>query len=153
MLHPMTQPTVGQRVLRRGNSAYTDSLFREYPTDPMTDLPYPLLLPDDNGRHAARVDYHHLFHPRARCWNQVQRDRPTEHFEFVLAKMCRDGSTKYHQKYDGPGLPVTVQDKFAVVVLACAGVVPRKAMQLVGDDFTLATPTADQYEVIRQYSL
>lgn len=123
--------------------------FRYYPTDPLTGIPYPILPidPPTEGL-PRRFDYHHQFHPRAVL---VESGDIAD----SALRVCRGQDIprwlhdRYHARYDGPHFPRGISDRFATIVLACAGVVPRQAMYLGQDNNVLVTPSVAQYERIR----
>lgn len=94
-----------------------------------TGLPLPILPTEPDSR--ARLlfeDYHHHFHPR--------RDPSLSHIDGHAVRYSRGQiiprylHDRYHQIFTGPPLPQTQDEKFRVAVLACAGVVPRVALDL-----------------------
>jgi hypothetical protein len=89
------------------------------------------------------VNYHHHFHPEVSeelGWNEETRKKlPADTMPRIqgLAVRYSRGQlvpswlhVRYHKIFEGPELPQTQQEKFTTVVLACAGVVPREAIDL-----------------------
>jgi hypothetical protein len=107
------------------------------PTCESTGLPLPVaineLLP---GAHLLFWDYHHHFHPR--------KDAALRDISGLAVRVSRGQflprylHNRYHATFSGPELPLTDSDKFKTTILACAGVVPRQALQIYNNS---------QYEV------
>lgn len=122
----------------------------ETPVDEVTGLPLPILA---LRRHYlfSDIDYHHTFHPK----NTIELGRITLEEEglyddpvfkqFVHGLRLEGKSVRYsrgqvlpvwihrrvHEVFYGPRLPATRQEKFATVVLALSGVVPRQAIHML----------------------
>jgi hypothetical protein len=119
------------------------------PIDELTGLPLPILMQSHDfrpikGREApATPNYHHHFHPRNSIelgldgeeGKKLAYDDPLR-LEGLAVRYSRGQYTpkwlhnRYHKIFLGPELPDNSHDKFTAVVLACAGVVPRRAIDL-----------------------
>lgn len=96
---------------------------------PLPLLPLPtevLALPGD------AVDWHHHMHPR--------RDPLLTEAGGIAIRTVRlqkaskyENHNEYHQHYCGPPLPEKDDEKFAMIVLARAGYIPRHAIKTRGD--------------------
>lgn len=117
------------------------------PSDSLTGLPYPILTTQTAARYLpADENYHHHFYPRrspeleglsglTREQLQQPEHLPLEVLAGYALRMCRGQllpkpiHNRTHQRFGlGPTLPETVDEKFKTVVLACAGVVSRHAI-------------------------
>lgn len=111
------------------------------PTDPLTGLPYPVLMKSADF-YLRRADYHHMLHPEKspelgydEDGQKLTKEDPLR-VEGAAARYCmgeylpRWLHDRYHDIFFGPKLPDNTHDKFVTAVLACAGVVPRKAIYL-----------------------
>ncbi len=102
------------------------------PTDELTGLPLPILIidPPEKSANTSFVDYHHHYHPA--------RDLETAGDAELALRRSRGQHLPrwlhehYHTYFAGPEFPESRQDVFSRVVLACAGVVPRKAIDFSG---------------------
>lgn len=115
------------------------------PTDHLTGLPFPILMKGSDfiGR---KSNYHHHLHPEKdeelgyrADKSKVSREQLSGLACFAL-RYCRGQRvpkwlhSRYHSNYYGPPLPTTTKGKFTMVTLACAGVVPRQAIDLYDID-------------------
>jgi hypothetical protein len=99
------------------------------PTDSTTGLPIPILVIDPLFRNTntRMVDYHHLFHPKVDYLRATDADIALRRsYGQDLPRWLHEHN---HGFFAGPALPESRADKFATVVLACAGVVPRQAIE------------------------
>lgn len=107
------------------------------PEDPLTGLPLPVLLVDPPSLNANTtfVDYHHLQHPaKVLLGGDDASIALRRSYGQDLPRWLHE---HYHQFFGGPVIPETRPEKFTRVVLACAGVVPRAAIE-----FTKSGPFA-----------
>lgn len=108
------------------------------PTDTLTGIPLPILpqewLPINDP---ARANQHHSWHPStapelltpaglALRHSRVQLVRATDHNMGDKTK----GKLTYHDFYVGPKLPIEEAEIFRMCVLACAGYIPDRAIDL-----------------------
>jgi hypothetical protein len=122
----------------------------ETPIDEATRLPIPILPVDPMfpNTNANFIDYHHLFHPESDLIHGDDSDIALRRsFGQDLPRWLHE---HYHRFFSGPPMPVARSEKFVTIVLACAGVLPRQAIE-----FTKSGPvhrtglTNDQYENVR----
>jgi hypothetical protein len=73
-------------------------------------------------------DYHHHFHP------ERSPELVTEEGRALRVSrgqwLPKELHNRYHKLFDGPPLPVDIDEVFRLTVLSCAGVVPREALDL-----------------------
>ncbi len=113
------------------------------PIDPVTNLlPLPVLARSADF-FKNKVNSHHPFHPR-RSWQLSGDVSPSAPFEQLGIKEAAGLAVRYsrtqslpiflhdryHKIFYGPPLPEDIKSQFTTVVLACAGVVPRQAIDL-----------------------
>lgn len=106
----------------------------ETPVDEETGLPLPILVvdPPNNRANTWFVDYHHHFHARARY---VEDGNDA----LMAVRMSRGQDLPrwlhehYHGYFAGPKPPASREAAFRTCVLACAGVVPRQALDFGGN--------------------
>ena len=118
------------------------------PLDELTGLPLPIMGVDSppEGSNTSFSDYHHHYHPERDLMNAddallaLRRSRGQ-----YLPRWLHE---HYHKFFAGPELPETREQTFAAVVLACAGVVPRKAI----DFSSLDGPRIVEMDDNHQYS-
>lgn len=102
------------------------------PIDIQTGLPLPILPAELSKEGSFSLldgdDYHHHFHPRRSddLLNNGGRAVRVSRGQYVNKNL----HWRYHLMFDGPELPTTIEDKFRTTVLACAGIVPPKAIDL-----------------------
>jgi hypothetical protein len=137
------------------------------PLDELTQLPLPVLVSgsdyyQDNGSQRSS-NYHHHFHPQKSIelgytaeGVRLPRNNPGRIEGFAL-RYSRGQDLpiwlhdRYHKIFLGPQLPQTTEEKFTAVVLACAGVVPREALDLYTPDaYRKSTLDNKQHEFIRR---
>ena len=102
------------------------------PIDIQTGLPLPIL-PAELSKESsfsflAEKNFHHHFHPR-RSEHLMNDDGRAVRFsrgQYVQKELHK----RYHDIFIGPELPHTLDDKFKMSVLACAGIVPPQAIDL-----------------------
>jgi hypothetical protein len=116
------------------------------PTDELTGLPLPVLVNGADytlpGSLPRRTNYHHHFHPQKsrelgfdEAGNRLPKTDP-QRVEGLALRFSRGQQLpvwlhdRYHDIFQGPQLPEASRDKFTRVILACAGVVPVKALDL-----------------------
>lgn len=118
------------------------------PTDEQTGLPLPTIVVDPPSPNANTdfVDYHHHFHPRVAyegvddaTW-AVRTSRGQD-----LPRWLHE---HYHRYFAGPQKPESREQAFIACVMACAGVVPRQAIDFSGDGPKIVEASNAQYEVL-----
>lgn len=95
----------------------------------VTRLPLPILPtePDTRARFLFE-DFHHHFHPRL---SPELSDLAGRALRYSRGQdIVRELHNRYHALFLGPQLPTNEEDKFRLTVLACAGVMPREAIDL-----------------------
>jgi hypothetical protein len=116
----------------RSTSRDPNSMGLATPIDEITGLPLPILIIDteETSANTSFSDYHHHYHP--------ERDLVSADDAMVALRRSRGQylprwlHEHYHKYFAGPEFPETRQEIFAVVVLACAGITPRKAIDFSG---------------------
>lgn len=123
------------------NQAVTLSGLETTPRDEITGLPLPVVA-KSRDYYFRRGDYHHHFHPKRSTelgYNENGQKLPIEdpnRLEGVAVRQSRGQylpmwlHTRYHDIFYGPSLPATSKERFTAVILTCAGVVPRQAIDL-----------------------
>ncbi len=101
----------------------------ETPTCEITGLPLPIRMTEHpQGAQFSFSDYHHHFHPdRSPLLSGVSGRALRYSRGQDIPRMFHN---RYHRIFDGPKLPKTNTERFRLSVLACAGVVPRQALDL-----------------------
>ena len=119
------------------------------PKDELTGLPLPVLSKrsdlyfQKNGEAIRRdSNFHHHFHPinapelgYDEFGNKLEFGEPGR-MDGLALRYSRGQELpvwlhdRYHNIFNGPQMPVDEKSKFTLVVLACAGVVPREAINL-----------------------
>ena len=124
------------------------------PVDEITGLPLPIK-PKANPRGARLLgyNYHHHFHPESalKLPEPIDIAAPRYHvIRYVRGqRVSKYLHSRYHSLFDGPPLPQTSEEEFRLAVLACAGVVPRQAIDLVSDNnFRVVELNNHQFERI-----
>lgn len=137
------------------------------PLDSLTGLPLPLMMSwADFYLEKVRVrpnDYHHGFHPKKSLGlgygegGDRLRRGSIGRLSGDAVRFSRGQNVpswihaRYHDIFYGPELPISERDKFAAVVLACAGVVPRQAIDLyTPGEFRLQSLNDKQHDFIRR---
>jgi hypothetical protein len=116
------------------------------PTCEISGLPLPILPTEPDARALLLYeDYHHHFHP----YNSPE----LKHLAGKAVRYSRGQEiprylhNRYHQLFEGPPLPTASEEKFRLTVLACAGVVPRQAIDLSREgDYRIVTLDDEQFE-------
>lgn len=103
------------------------------PVDELTGLPLPIVITAAPHKNANTrfSDYHHHFHP----------ERDLIHADDASLALRRSRGQylprwlheHYHHYFAGPEIPNSRKETFAAVVLACAGVVPKRAIDFSGN--------------------
>ena len=132
------------------------------PTDELTRLPLPVLMTGTDFSF-KEPNYHHHFHPSKSAelgFNERGKKLPTQHPDYLEGRALRYSRgqhipkwlhNRYHDIFYGPELPQGAQAKFTAVVLACAGVVPREAIDLYAPgEFNVVSLDDKQHEFIRR---
>lgn len=99
------------------------------PVDELTGLPLPILpIEPQHGALFVRYNYHHHFHPRR---SEALQDEGGLAMRYSRGQMLpRSLHRRYHDVFAGPSLAATEEEKFKACVLACAGHIPRRAIDL-----------------------
>jgi hypothetical protein len=83
---------------------------------------------ENHGTGDVFHDYHHHFHPRRHDLLQDVGGRAVRFSRGqFLPRYLHDN---YHAIFDGPQLPGSSAEKYRACVLACAGIVPRQALDV-----------------------
>lgn len=99
------------------------------PSCELTDLPLPVRNTEPSkGAQFLFNDYHHHFHPKLDPSLQEMSGKAVRYSRGQF--LPRQLHTYYHEMFSGPALPTNSQDKFRASILACAGVVPREAIDV-----------------------
>jgi hypothetical protein len=116
------------------------------PTCEISGLPLPILPTEPDARALSLYeDYHHHFHPRKSPELKGIDGKALRYSRGQL--IARYLHTRYHQLFEGPSLPATREEKFRSTVLACAGVVPRQAIDLSREgEYRIVTLSNRQFE-------
>lgn len=120
------------------------------PLDEQTGLTVPILPiePPGPNSNVDFVDYHHLFHPEADLLQGDDADIALRRsFGQDLPRWLHE---HYHNYFAGPELSSNRSQKFTTIVLACAGIVPRQAIEFTKDGpVHRKTLTDSQYTRVR----
>lgn len=116
------------------------------PLDELTRLPLPLLISGtdyySNQGIQRASNYHHHFHPEKSTelgydslGNRLPKGNSSRTAGLALRFSRGQDSPiwlhdRYHEIFEGPPLPQDSNAKFTAVVLSCAGVIPREAIDL-----------------------
>lgn len=132
------------------------------PVDELTRLPLPVLMSGTDFSF-KEANYHHHFHPSSSSelgYDERGKKLPTQHPEYLGGRALRYSRgqhvpkwlhNRYHDIFYGPPLPQNIEAKFTTVVLACAGVVPREAIDLYAPgDYRQVTLDNRQHDFIRR---
>ncbi len=126
-------------------------------------LPLPVLM-NSTDFNFIGGNYHHNFHPQKSpelgydplTGNRFKSD-DDRLLEGLAVRFSRGQHmpvwlhNRYHDTFAGPPLPQTTKDKFTSVVLACAGVVPRQAINLYKPgEYEIVELTDRQHDFIAQ---
>lgn len=143
-LLPVTYPEIYQTVttlerqaegfFMRSSSRDPCSIGLATPKDELTGLPLPIVIsePKFKSANTSFSDYHHHFHPARDLLNGDDADMALRRSRGQ--NLPRWLHEHYHKYFAGPEFPETRQEIFATVVLACAGVVPRQAIDFTGSN-------------------
>lgn len=101
------------------------------PTCEATGLPLPILPVDPEQRDLSLpTDFHHHFHPQ-RSVELSRKSLGGRALRYSRGQTIeRYLHDRYHDFFSGPELPQNPNEHFRLSVLACAGVVPRQAIDL-----------------------
>src|SRR3990167_3469932 len=142
------------------------------PTDKLTGLPLPIFV-TRRKFYSHSVNYHHHFHPKRSSalgvfeevehLDEDQYQHPQTQ-EMYIDPLKLEGKAvrfsrgqlvpvflhdRYHDIFYGPPLPQDRKSKFTVTVLACAGVMPRKAIDLsIPEEYSEKGLNDDQHRFI-----
>lgn len=107
------------------------------PTDELTGLPLPVLPPSEvppiNDKEFA--NWHHHYHPESSKLLKGVSGLAVRHVRLQLLPIVTHHNL-YHSIFEGPPLPKSNEERFGQVVLACAGYIPPRAIDLYKDDPT-----------------
>lgn len=105
----------------------SESKGYETPVDEETGLPIPILPTQALSSSGNMfVDFHHNFHPAEVLLSGDDAARALRHSRGQdLPRWLHE---HYHNYFAGPRLPASREEMFRTCVLACAGVVPRQAI-------------------------
>lgn len=129
------------------------------PTDELTGLPLPVLaksadffIRKGENLFPRQKNFHHGFHPersQALGYDELGVLLPAGHADRISGRALRYSRgqilpiwlhNRYHDIFLGPELPEDTRSRFTRVVLACAGVVPRQAIDLYTPGEYIKTP-------------
>lgn len=99
------------------------------PTCEVTGLPLPIRPSEPpKGARFGFHDYHHHFHPEKKLTNDNLSSLALRYSRGQ--DVPRSLHDRYHDIFDGPPIPKSESDRFTLTILACAGVIPRVAIDL-----------------------
>jgi hypothetical protein len=123
------------------------------PTDELTGLPYPIFFGPEHL--ALEKDFHHGWHSAVQVkqtYIPIVANALRSSRGYKVPKKFHEGASSlgYHSRLKGSvELPVSTSDVFEKVVLGCARVVPRQAIDLrVQGELKLATLEDDQHKFL-----
>jgi hypothetical protein len=119
--------------MKRYNKAvFKTGLYQLDSNDPITGLPYPIApTPAPSGVYDLWEDDHHAFYWNRAPQLQGQDGKAVRHSR--IQRTPRWAHNRYHQTFEnGIELPQNEHEKFCIGVLACSGLVPRRAIDLSG---------------------
>jgi hypothetical protein len=103
------------------------------PIDELTGMPLPVLPPTnilDGGD--AENNWHHHYHPANDKRLTSTNGLALRHVRLQLLPVTSHNS--YHSIFEGPQLPRTNQERFGQIILASAGYIPAKAINVLSND-------------------
>lgn len=108
------------------------------PRDPEFGLPLPIA-PSEDGplpHEALEANWHHHWHPESHPVLQNLGGLALRHSRVQLVDPAYHnmGTRAYHRYYAGPVIPESPEEQFREVVLACAGLIPAKGLDMSGDE-------------------
>lgn len=100
------------------------------PIDQSTGIPLPLVpIQNSFDPRSPEVNWHHHFHPRRSPLLSHELPGGVALRTARLQRAFKHGNHKeYHQFFQGPPLPESVEDRFRTIVLAHAGYIPSHAI-------------------------
>lgn len=100
------------------------------PTCDVTNLPLPIAKTEPTKEaQFSFYDYHHHFHPKR---HELLSDVAGLAVRYSRGQFLpRAIHDRYHDIFAGPALPESTSEQYRLCVLACAGVVPRQAIELL----------------------
>lgn len=106
------------------------------PTDELTGMPLPVLHSETIPRIYTGEEYnwHHHYHPSIDKSLKGVKGLAVRHVRLQLLPV--EKHNHYHHIFEGPNLPRSNQERFGHIVLACAGYIPSKAIDVYKDDPT-----------------
>lgn len=127
---------------------------RVTPTDAITGLPLPIACvgykefdPEDT----AVVSDHHGYHPRSAPLFRTQAGKALRSSwkQAVPYELHNMGKQGYHSFLDGPVLPTDEDDIYSRVVMACAGYIPSRVIDLSSGQPIERGMTEEEWEFFR----
>ena len=106
--------------------------LRPTPTCEVTNLPLSIRVHEPPGAHFLSSDFHHHFHPR-----RALAEGSASGKALVLSRvqlLPRSIHEQYHRLFQGPEVSTETHERFRLCVLACAGVIPRQAIDVTQPD-------------------
>lgn len=123
------------------------------PTDPEFGLP--LLIAPNLDKTPDRENWHHDFHPS----NDPRLAHSIQNLGGWALRNCRlqlvdedyhnFGPAAYHEHYLGPPIPDDEREQFRLVVLACAGLIPRQGMDFSSGNPQIVDLNDEQLKALR----
>lgn len=110
------------------------------PTDPLTRMPLPVLPPPGIRELRRRgktqeANWHHHYHPSNSKLLTSAAGLAVRHVRLQLLPLETHHNV-YHAIFEGPKLPVTNEQRFGQIILACANYIPPLAIDVHKDDPT-----------------
>lgn len=127
------------------------------PLDEVSGMPLPILPQEFLSVHNPDIaNWHHPWHAESAPQLQGLGGKALRHSRVQLVRATdhnmgdkRRGKLTYHDFYIGPPLPDDDGDKFDLCVIAAAGYVPEKAIDLRGDEPTIKRMNKSELELLR----
>lgn len=126
------------------------------PVDELTGMPLSVAPPlFDLSRHNPDIaNWHHLYHPSTAPELQTLGGTALRNSRVQLlpVKQHNTGKNNYHTYYTGPPLPAASDEEtqFRLCVLACAGYLPEKVIDMSGAKPVERLMTVDELEFFRR---
>lgn len=128
------------------------------PLDHETGIPLPILPTGVLERDDPNTNWHHAWHANSAPQLQGVGGRALRHSRVQLVRDIdhnhgdkEKGKLTYHDYYVGPPLPETDDERFRLCVIAAAGHVPDKAIDLwSADEPQVVTMTPAQKQILRE---
>ncbi len=114
------------------------------PVDELTGMPLPILPVDKN----APSNWHHHFHPNNDPKLQGANGRALRYSRVqYVSKRLHD---RYHKEFFGPPLPGDDSGRFLLIILSCAGYIPRQAIDVSHAEPRVVGLHSSVYEPLRK---